>query len=180
MTDALDQIAEAAEQEPVDLRELVALAERQLSLQADVDKIKAELKTAEDDLKRVQLDQLPAAMKNARMPTFQLDNGMTVSSAEDMKVSVPAKRKEAIIAKMCEWGHGGKVNKHVIVDLGKGNDNAAKSLMAHAQEIGVEAVLVEDIPTGSVKAELNKRRKLGENDDLAFFGAFVVTKSTVK
>jgi hypothetical protein len=174
----LDELAEAAVS--TNLADLVALARKQLELEALVAKKTAELKEATDALRKIQEGDLPAALKTAGVPSFKLDNGMTVSYEEDLKISVPKSRKAQIIAKMKEWGYEANVSNILTIDLGKGNDNAVKALMATAEEIGVKAILEEDIPSGTVKKALRKRIEEGKSDDLSFFGAFLFTKATVK
>jgi hypothetical protein len=182
MSDDVMNELEADGQEVVstDLNDLRALAHKQLELEAEVSKHEAALKDAKERLKKVQESDLPNALKAAGMTTFGLDNGMTVSYDEDLKVSVPKKNKAAVIKQMKEWGYTANVANLLTVDLGKGNDNVAKALSAQAEEMGVTAILSEDIATGTVKAALNKRIKEGKSDDLALFGAFSFTKSTVK
>lgn len=177
----LDEIAAAGEETTTtDLKAISALALKQLELEAVVAKKTQELKDATEALRKVQEGELPAALKAAGMTTFGLSNGMTVSYDEDLKISVPKARKAAIIELMKEWGYDGNVSNTLTIDLGKGNDNAAKSLIEAAKEMGVPATLEEDIPTGTVKKALTKRIKEGKSDDLAFFGAFQFTKATVK
>lgn len=179
--DLMDELAADGEaQASTNLADVAALARKQLELEAVVAKKEQELKDAKADLRKIQEGELPAALKAAGIPTFQLDNGMTVSYKEDLSVSVPKARKDAIIAKMKEWGYEANVSNTLTIDLGKGNDNAAKALQAQAEEMGVTATLAEDIPTGTVKKALRTRIDEGKNDDLAFFGAFSLTKATVK
>jgi len=176
----LAEMAEDGQKVTTDLAEVRALADKQLKLEAEVAKIEAQLKDTKSNLRKVQEGDLPAALKAAGIPSFTLENGMVVSYDEDLKVSVPKARKEAIIKKMKEWGYEGNVSNTLTADLGKGNDNAVKALKAAAEEMGVEVSVSEDIPTGTVKKALKTRIDEGKNDDLAFFGAFSFTKSTVK
>jgi len=179
MNDLDELAAEGEKVASTDLKDVSALAHKQLELEGNVARIEAQLKEAKAELAKIQLSQLPAALKAAGIPSFTLDNGMTVSYAEDMKVSVPKARKGAIIKKMQEWGYGGNVSNTLTINLGKG-DNTGAVIKAAAEELGVEVTEVQDIPTGTVKKALNARVKEGKNDDLAFFGAFSFTKSTVK
>ena len=177
----LDELAEAGEATAsTNLADVAALARKQLDLEAIVAKREQALKDAKADLRKIQEGELPAALKAAGIPTFQLDNGMTVSYTEDLSVSVPKARKAAVISKMKEWGFEANVSNVLTVDLGKGNSNALNVLKTSAEEMGVTATHQEDIPTGTVKKALKERIKEGKNDDLAFFGAYSLTKATVK
>jgi len=180
MTDLDELAAEGEKVATTDLAAISALARKQLELEAAVAKKEQELKDAKADLRKVQEGELPAALKAAGIPSFQLDNGMTVSYKEDLSVSVPKARKEAVIAKMKEWGYEANVSNVLTIDLGKGNSNALNALKTQAEEMGVSATHQEDIPTGTVKKALRTRIDEGKSDDLAFFGAFSLTKATVK
>jgi len=180
MNDLDELAAEGEKVASTDLKDVSALAHKQLELEGNVARIEAQLKEAKAALDKIRLSQLPAALKAAGIPSFTLDNGMTVSYAEDMKVSVPKARKGAIIKKMQEWGYGGNVSNTITINLGKGDNNTGAVIKAAAEELGVEVTEVQDITTGTVKKALNARVKEGKNDDLAFFGAFSFTKSTVK
>lgn len=182
MTDELlDELKDDSSKTTVNLADVSALARKQLEIEAEVAKAEATLKDAKARLRKIQEGELPAALKAAGIPSFTLDNGMTVSYAEDLKCEVPKKNKGAVIAKMTEWGFAANVAHVLTVDLGTGNkDNAVTALKAIAEEMGVEATLAEDIPTGTVKKVLRQRIKEGKSDDLALFGAFQFTKATVK
>lgn len=177
----LDELAvEGAKAPSTNLADIRALALKQLDLEAELAKAEQAVKTAKENLRKVQELELPAALKAAGIPSFTLDNGMTVSYDEDLKVSLPKVRLDKIIAQMKAWGFEANVTNTLTIDLGKGNDNAVKALTAAAEEMGVKATLAEDIPTGTVKKVLNQRIKEGKSDDLTFFGAFPFTKATVK
>ena len=177
----LDELAmEGQKVASTDLKDVTALAHKQLELQGVVASVEAKLKTAKADLDKIQLGQLPAALKAAGIPSFTLENGMVVGYDEDMKVSLPKARSAAIISQMKKWGYAANVANEITIDLGKGDNNTGAVIIDHAKELGVEATLSESIATGTVKAALNKRIREGKNDDLAFFGAFPFTKSTVK
>lgn len=182
MSDIQDEFAADAADETAttDLTEVTNLAMQLLDLEAKVAKADAELKTLNGDLRQVSQVKLPAALKAARMKDFTLENGMKVSMKEDLKVSVPKVRKGDVIEKMREWGEGASVSNVISVDLGKGNDNAVKSLTATAEEMGLDVNVSEDIPTATVKKVLKKRIEEGKNDDLTFFGAFPFTEASVK
>jgi len=176
----LDELAEAGQQPSTDLADVRALATKQLELEAEVSKIESSLKDAKEQLRRVQENELPAALKAAGIGSFKLDNGMTVSYEEDLKVSVPRKHKTSVISIMRSWGYDAAVSNKLTADLGRGNDNAAKALLSAAEEMGVKASVEEDIPTATVKKALRTRIAQGKSDDLSIFGAFQFTKATVK
>lgn len=177
----IEELANAAHETPAsDIKDIQAVANRMLDLQAVVADIEDRLKEAKTKLRNVQEGQLPELMEAAGITEFKLKNGMTVSVTEDLKVSVPRKNKAQVCAIMKEWGYEGAVNTDFIAPLGKGSDNIAKSLMDSAHEMGVEANIIEDIATATVKKALRERMSKGVQDDFALFGAFRFVKATVK
>lgn len=180
MANELDELAEAGQTVSTDLADVKALAMKQLQLEGEVATAEQVLKDKKAALRKIQEGELPAALKGAGIPSFTLENGMTVSYKEDLSVSVPKARKDKVVQQMKDWGYAANVTNMLTIDIGRENDNAAKALMASAEEMGVTATLAEDIPTGTVKKALNARIKEGKNDDLGFFGAFSLTKATVK
>lgn len=180
MSDQLDEIAEAGEAPSTNLADVRALAMRQLELEANVAKLEAELKAAKKDLMKISDGELPAALKAAGIPSFTLENGLKVSYKSDLKVSISATKKEFVLKMMREWGYEGSITNTFTIDLGKGNDNAAKSLKAEAEKMGLTVVIAADIATGTVKKVLKQRIDDSKNDPLAEFGAFEFTRSTVK
>ena len=178
----LEDIANAASQAPAtsDIKDIQAVATRMLDAQAEVAEIEDRLKDAKARLRGLQEGKLPELMEAVGITEFKLKNGMTVSVVEDLKVSVPKKNKAKVCDIMKEWGYEGAVNTDFIAPLGKGSDNVAKSLMQSAHEMGVEANIIEDIATATVKKALRERMGKGLQDDFTLFGAFRFVKATVK
>lgn len=183
MTDDLDALADAGAKEAasVSLVDLKALAEEQLRREAAVDAAEEAVKAAKKALNEIALDKLPVSMVAAGVKSFTLDNGRVVSLGEKMHISVPKKRKDEIIKRLREMEQADLITNVVTVDVPRGKDNEVSRLMETAAEIGLDAVRAEDVNSGTLKALLTKRRESGEHsDDLAFFGAHVVSSTEIK
>jgi len=179
-SELVNELLEDSKEVVVNLADVTALARKQLELEAVVASAEEKLKTAKADLRKIQEGELPAALKAAGIPSFELTNGMTVSYSEDLSCKLPKARLPAIIKRMKSWGYEANVANTMTIDLGKGNNNTGAVLEEKAKELGLDPVIEETIPTGTVKKALRERIKEGENDDLTFFGAFSLTKSTIK
>lgn len=180
MTD-IDEIASAGETTPEsDIKSIQGLAVRMLDLIATVAECEDRLKQAQTELRTVQEQKLPELMEASGLSQFKLQNGMTISLVEDLKVSVPRNKKANVCAKMREWGYEGSIKNNFVVELGKGSDNQAKALLEYASEMGLEAQVTEDIATATVKKALRDRMKEGKHDELSEFGAFRWTRVNVK
>lgn len=181
MSELLEELEADGKGESVDLSEISALAEKQLELEGEVDALEQQLKDKKEELRKVAQDQLPAAMKAARMTTFTLDSGQVVSVKEELSLSVPKKRKLDIIKIIRDdFDHPELISNVITAEIDKGKDNVAGEAMHKLSELGLEPVRAEDVNSSSLKSLLLKRRKEGKNDDLNYFGGFLVTKATVK
>lgn len=108
MTDLMQELEDAGQEETqtVDLSAITALAEKQVSLEGEVDRLESLLKEKKAELNKIALDELPAAMQAAGMANFALLTGQKVSVKEEMTISVPKKRKDEILDKVREMGYG--------------------------------------------------------------------------
>lgn len=176
----LDELSDAATATPTDLENIVALAKLQVELESKVDAAQEELKMLQSKLRTISQGELPAAMKAAGLTSFQLEDGRTILFGEEWTISVPKKRKGEIIAKLRDLGYDSMVSNSMSIDIGLGKDNVAGEIAERAAELGLEVVRFEDVNSASLKKLLKTRREKGENDDLSFYGAFVVQQSKVK
>lgn len=186
MDDIMKQLeSEGAQEGATSLAELTGMAELALDIEAEIAQLEADLKEAKGRYNKIVLDKLPLAMQNAKSPSFEVTKGgvnRKVSFKEEMSCNVPKKRLDEIVAKLRteEYDAGDMIKNTITIELGAGKDNAAGEIMAKAEEVGVEAVRQETVNTASLKALLKARRKDNKSDDLSFFGAYVVTKATIK
>lgn len=178
--DIMNELEEDGAKPSTNLADVRALAMKQLDLEGQVARAEAALKKAQTELLKISDRELPAALKAAGIPSFVLDNGMKVAYKEDLKISLPKKNMDAILKNMRDWGYAANVSSTLTIDLGKGNDNAKKSLEVQATEMGLTVDSAETIAAGTVKKVLNQRIDEGKSDDLSLFGAFPFTRATVK
>lgn len=176
----LSELAADAAAPSTDLADVTALAERQLALEAEVSRLADALKDAQNRLDAVRRDALPDALRAASMTSLSLASGMTVTLQEDLKVSLPKQRLPGIIDAMRRYGYGARVKNQIVVDLGADSDDAAARVTAAAEAEGLVAEAIETIPTATVKAALKRRLDAGEADDLAFFGAYLFTRTIIR
>lgn len=184
----LEDTEVAGEAELLTVSNLVAL---QITREAVVSRLEAELKEAKKELLDISDTKLPEAMKNARTKKFVTDDGATVEVKEELTISLPKKRNDEIIAKLVAWDFGDLVANTLTCDIEKGKDNLAGEIMAKAAEIGLEMTRSKSVNAGSVKKVLKDRIKdcaEGKKDakgkpleavDLTFFGAFEVTRAKI-
>lgn len=163
----------------VDLAAIYKLVARQLKLEGELDALEAKKKEVTKALNKVRDEELPQAMKSVKLTTVVTDDGHKVDVKEELTASVPAKRKEEIISKLREMGHGDMVTNTITISVGKGDDNKAPIIMAEAEKIGLTALRAEDVNTGTLKAMIRDRLDKGETVDLPFFGAHLVRRAKI-
>jgi hypothetical protein len=175
----LEADAAAEADKPIDLASITALAE--LLLKRETAEAEAEIELKELRAARmVATTNLSDAMKSIKMTKFSLEDGREVKIKDDLTVSVPKKRMGEILTKLRELGEDDMIKEKVIVDGGAGKGNQIAELEHQCQELGLDYDKDESVNSGTLKSWLNRRRNDGEIDDLTFYGAFELTKVTIK
>lgn len=175
----LDELA-AEGPDQADLVDVSKLAALQVQREGEVDRISEELKAAKKELDAIAEKQLPEAMLNAGLKKFVTSDGIAVEIKEDLKISVPKKRKDEIIVKLRdEMDAEDLIANTLTVIIERGKDNLVAELIAEAERLGFTVERGEEVNSGSLKKLLKERRSEGINDDLNFFGAFDYKRATV-
>lgn len=179
--DLLAQLEAAAEASPLTLEQLGKLVNLSLEIETEMSEVEEKLKELKARRAHIDTRLLPDAMKAAGVSEFVAGNHK-VTLAEELTCSVPKIRMGEIIEKLRseEYGAGDLVRNTVTVELPPGQDAAAKKALAALTKLGLSPECAETVATPSVKALLARRRKAGKDDDLNFFGAYMVTKANIK
>lgn len=173
-------IVDEAEAPKADLAAISAEAEKVLKLETKISLKKDELKLLERELDDIQERTLVTLMDAAGMKNFTLTNGKRIAIERELYASLPKGRRSEVLNKMRDtYNAGSLIKNELVVTLEKGSDNAAKSLEASAKEMGLEVERTENVHASTYKKFINDRLKSGKEIDLAFFGAYQVTKAII-
>jgi len=162
------------------IKQIADLAQRQLDLLQKIEQVEADLKLLNEDLRVVSEVDLPTAMFEAGVSSFTLDNGMKVSTKEDVYASIPKDKESTAFAWLNTNGFGGIIKHVVSASFGKEEDARAKELIAAAQSLGLNPEDKRSVHSATLKAFVKEQLAQGKNIPLELFGAYQVTKATVK
>lgn len=116
------------------LKEIGALARRQLQLIKKVAAAEAKLETAKAELVAVEQKQLPDAMLEIGLLDFSLTNGTKVMVKNEAYANIKKDDVPAVIRWMDANGHGDLVKRDIKVGFGKGDAKLADALAKFIRE----------------------------------------------
>lgn len=110
------------------------LAVRQLQLQTRKAEHEAQVKLIDEELKRISEYDLPNAMAEAGMKTFELLDGSRIAIKRVFTASVRVENRPEAFAWMRERGHDSLIKTEVQVPLGKGAHDIAEHMLEVLRE----------------------------------------------
>jgi hypothetical protein len=181
MDDFLSEIEKDSENCEGDLlQQIAALAELQIKLEGELDRLEQQTKVAKLKLNAVSMDKLPELMAEAKLQDFTLHTGEKIEVAEELYCSVPVARRAEIHSKLREDGMGDLITHAIQVDLARGQDNLAGDILGLAEELGLMAEREEKVNTSSLKKYLREQIDEGSDIELSFYGAYLSRRTKVK
>lgn len=163
-----------------EVKEIAALAERQLREQEIVETLELHLKQAQAALRQTQEIDLPNAMQQAGVSEIKLPTGEKITIKDGITASVPKDRKQEV----CQWlrlhGFGDIVSEDVSVSFGRGEEKQARETADRLRELGLQPALVTDVNTARLKALISEQLAKGKEVPLEMFGAVQWTKAVIK
>jgi len=110
------------------------LAVRQLQLMTKKAETEAQLKRIDEDLKKISEYDLPNAMAEAGMKTFELLDGSKIAVKKVYAAGVKVENRPEAFAWMRERGHESLIKTEVNVPLGKGAHDIAEQILEVLRE----------------------------------------------
>lgn len=164
-----------------DLESIATLVNRQLATERLIEAKEEELKALKKTLEQIATILLPTAMFKANQGDFTTADGLyKVSVKEDIAISVPKDKMEAVTAWLESNGHEAVVTAQVIVDLARNSHNERKAAITALTDIGLEPRETTSVNTMTLKTILKAHLAKGDKVELADFGAFAWKKSEIK
>lgn len=149
-----------------DLAEISALAKQQLVMEQRIKYHTEIIKQYTEDLRRLQMVELPAAMSRCGMSRFTLDNGVEVVVKKDVAASIAAKNKAAAFKWLKDNGHGSivKTKEEIVFDRNDDVRRAQFESLIAGTEFEPLFKVSESVHAGTLKAFV--RAELEEKGDL--------------
>lgn len=163
-----------------DLATISALAQKQVREQAAVAKLENDLEAAKLRLKKVQEEELPAAMQEIGMSEFKLSDGTKVSIKNDVYCTIPKDDGGRALNWLRGHNFGGLIKNQVIAEFGKGEDENALEVVQTLANMGVHAEQKQTVHPQTLKAFVKEQMEKGNELPLDYFNAFTVAKAKVE
>jgi len=162
------------------LDEIVTLAKRQVDIELQIAQTAQTLADLNEMLRKLCMEDLPAAMAEAKLKEFTLDSGEKVLVRPDFTVGIPAQRREEAFDWLNTNGYGGIVKTELSISFGKGEYDKAAKLAAELTEKKFECELERAVHWQTLKAFVVERVKAKVKLPMDMFGAHDTTKSVVQ
>lgn len=164
----------------VSLSELVELGRRYLKAKAEEDAAERVRMQYTARRMRIEEEDLPELMLEARAKSFALEDGTTISVKPDVYVSISEERKPVVFDWLRKNNYGGLIKTVVSVEFVRGQEKEAAKLHDALSKKGYAAEITEAVHAQTMKAFVNEQLREGKNIPLELFGARPVTKAQAK
>lgn len=165
-----------------EVKEIAALAERQLREQEIVGTLELHLKQAQAALRQTQEIDLPNAMHQAGVSEIKLPSGEKITIKDDVYASMPKdERGDLALTWLRNNGFGDVIKNEVKVAFGRGEEEQARALLAECKINGWNnASYASTVHAQTLKALIREQLAKGEDFPMELFGAIPVSKAIIK
>lgn len=148
-----------------DLQRALKLAELLLAARKNVERLDAELRTAKDEVRRLEQEDLPELMQELGLETFKLASGESVEVKQDVECGISEERRARAHAWLTENGFGGLIKTEVVARFGRDERDAA---VEAAEKINGE--MVERVHPATLKSFVKEQMEAGRAIPFDLFG----------
>lgn len=151
------------------------LADELVEAMADVDRIKEELKTAENVVKDLTENRIPSVAEGLE-GKFDLGDGRTLTIKEEIRASVAGEKLAPAVEWLDAHDYGGLVKRNLTFEFGKDDDERVKKFKEAVEPILKEQKLVlkekHAIHPATLVAWVKERLEEGDKLPVDVFGIF--------
>lgn len=162
-----------------DLERLVAMADLQVKIEADIARLEEELKERKQQLRKVSEEDMPDMMIELGVKEFKLASGKVVKIKEDFYTKIPDERWADAIQWLDSRGFSGIVKSVVTAPFGLGEKDKAEELIENLHEHGVAADLKQTIHPQTLKVFVREQVQAGSKIPYDVFGIHPFNKSVI-
>lgn len=166
----------------IDLKRLIALAEIQIKIEAEVEELESKLKERSAALRKVSEEDMPDLMSELGITEFRLASGRVVKIKPDIRFEAVDSRREKLpqaIAWLTKNGYGGIVKATVTASFGKGEKERAEETLKALAAKGIAVTMDEGINAQTLKSFIKERLAKEEQVPLDLFGAYPFNKAVI-
>lgn len=156
------------------LAELTKLANRQAESEAEVARLKSLLTTANEQLRAVAEQELPALMDQLGFSDFKTTTGLKITIRETIRASIPKARADEAFNWLDEHGHAAIVKRQFVASFGRDEEKWARKFAAdlrrRKREVSVEDL--KKVESSTLRAFVKAQLEDGADIPLELFGVF--------
>lgn len=164
------------------LKQLVYLADQQLTLEAEVTKLEEQLKAKQGDLNEVANKQIPKLMKECRISGIDLPNGMKLTLKAEWKAKLyeDPEQRLAQIAWLDSHGLSNIVKRKLALGFSRDDVELMDVVTEVVSKMGqIEVKKTFDVHNGQMVAALKESLKAGVDVPLKTFQMFEVRRAKI-
>lgn len=183
MSDELNQALAQAVPEGDDvptLREIVAVAERQVRLEEEIKKQEEELKNTKAELHRVRTQVLPNMIQSAGLSAVPLESGLIIRPEPFYSCTIQKDRAAGALQWLRDNGHGDIIKNQVVLSFGSGRDEEAEKWVERAKKKEVPYDQKESVHPQTLTKFLKTTAEEGGTLPEELFNTFIGTVTKVK
>jgi hypothetical protein len=163
-----------------DLASIANLANKQLTLERQLEEQQELLKQIGEDLAQVREVAIPNLLEKLGMTEFKLIDGSMVSVKDDLYAAITKENQAAAFSWLEETGNDGIIKNEVKVPFGKGQDEQAKQLLAVLDGHGFSYTNVRNVHPQTLRAFVRGQIEDGRPVPVDLFSIHIKKVATVK
>jgi len=157
---------------------LVTKAQELLVLGKRIETGEALLKELKEQYRAMSEDTIPAMLDEAGVSGFAMTDGTKIAVEPVISASITGEIKPRVIAWLRKNKHDGIITRDIIVKFGKGEDAAARKLLATLRK-SYDPIDKEDVNTATFKALVKELIGKGAQLPLKELGVYAGRKTTI-
>lgn len=139
-----------------------------------------QLKEAKNGLLKLTDEDLPAALQELGISSFELDDGSKVTVRSTYGAHIKNENKEEAFGWLETHGHDGIIKNTVSCDFGRGDHQEAQQFVELASSRGLVPIQKTDVHSSTLKAWAKEQVESGAELPMELFGIFVGQRAIIR
>jgi len=157
-----------------------ATAQKLLKQDKVIEKLKEDLKAAEEMARVIREQELPEAMQSANLMEIRLTDGSKISIDQFYKGHISDKNREKAHNWLVNNGHGGIIKHEIIVKFGKNEKEKAANTIERLKQQGLAPEVKQGVHSQTLNAFVKEQLTGGSDIPADLFGIYVGSRAKIK
>jgi hypothetical protein len=164
------------------MNRLVEMANRKLSLEAEIAELEGEMKLKQEELRILTENDLPEAMEEEGVIEFTLEDGRKVLIATSYHAAISEANEVSAFRWLRDNGFDAIIKRNVSLEFGRGEDELAAKYVDWLNKHYPDRTFKDksSVHHSTLKAFVRERIEAGEDIPLDVFGVFVRNYAAIK